>query len=69
MKINIFFNHSVLFKISTYLYNVGTNKKNKTEEIKIRLEPNLKVKYKQYCIDNQLDMSKHIREFIESITK
>ena len=43
---------------------MGT-KKIKNEELKIRLTDNLKEQYKQYCIKNDLDMSKHIREFIE----
>jgi predicted DNA binding CopG/RHH family protein len=43
---------------------VGT-KLNKEEEIKIRLESSLKKKYKSHCKKHKLDMSKHIREFIE----
>jgi antitoxin component of RelBE/YafQ-DinJ toxin-antitoxin module len=43
---------------------VGT-RKTKNEELKVRLTDDLKKQYKQYCIENGLDMSKHIREFIE----
>ena len=45
-------------------------KKNfKNEDINIRLTPELKQQYKLYCVNNKLDMSKHLREFIESIIK
>jgi len=44
---------------------VGTKKKIKNQELKIRLEDSLKDKYKLYCSENNLDMSKHMREFIE----
>jgi hypothetical protein len=47
---------------------VGT-KENKNEELKIRLTDILKEQYKQYCLKNKLDMSKHLREFIENIVK
>jgi len=43
---------------------VGT-RKNKNEELKIRLTDILKQQYKKYCKKNNIDMSKHIREFIE----
>jgi len=44
---------------------VGT-KENKNNEIKLRLSNNLKNKYKKYCINNNLHMSKHIRSLIEN---
>ena len=47
---------------------MGT-KKNKNQELKIRLTDALKQQYKLYCVNNKLDMSKHLREFIESIIK
>jgi hypothetical protein len=54
-------------KISNYLF-VGT-KPNKQDELKIRLTIELKKQYKSYCKKNKLDMSKHIREFIEKEIK
>jgi len=42
---------------------VGT--KNKTSEIKIRLENDLKKKYQDYCKKNKIVMSKNIRQLIE----
>jgi antitoxin component of RelBE/YafQ-DinJ toxin-antitoxin module len=48
---------------------VGTKKANKNEELKIRLTDVLKGQYKSYCKENNLDMSKHIREFIEKTVK
>lgn len=43
---------------------MGT-KKNKTSEIKIRLENDLKKQYQSYCKKNKIVMSKNIRELIE----
>jgi hypothetical protein len=40
-------------------------KENKKEDINIRLTTSLKKQYKIYCLKNSLDMSKHIRDFIE----
>jgi predicted DNA-binding protein len=40
-------------------------KESKSEDINIRLTPFLKEQYKKYCKENNIDMSKHIREFIE----
>jgi antitoxin component of RelBE/YafQ-DinJ toxin-antitoxin module len=40
-------------------------KENKIEDINVRLTCSLKQQYKKYCEKNKLDMSKHIREFIE----
>lgn len=37
----------------------------KLQDINIRIKPDLKKRYKKYCEENKLDMSKHIREFIE----
>lgn len=44
-------------------------KENKIEDINIRLSSFLKEQYKKYCKENSLDMSKHIREFIEKTIK
>ena len=37
----------------------------KLEDINIRIKPDLKKQYKEYCKNNNLDMSKHLRKFIE----
>jgi antitoxin component of RelBE/YafQ-DinJ toxin-antitoxin module len=42
-----------------------TKKENKEVKLNIRLTENLRQQYKQYCLEHNLDMSKHIREFIE----
>ena len=42
-----------------------STKENKEVRINIRLTEELRKKYKSYCKKNKLDMSKHIREFIE----
>jgi len=42
-----------------------TKKEKKEVKLDLRLTNNLREQYKQYCIKNDLDMSKHIREFIE----
>jgi len=39
----------------------------KLEDINIRIKPDLKRRYKEYCAENGIDMSKHIRDFIEKI--
>ena len=41
------------------------SKEIKLEDINIRLTSTLKRRYKKYCLENDLDMSKHIRDFIE----
>jgi len=41
----------------------------KLEDINIRIKPELKKQYKEYCKKNNVDMSKHIRDFIESVVK
>ena len=41
----------------------------KLEDINIRIKPELKKQYKEYCKENNVDMSKHIRDFIESVVK
>jgi len=46
---------------------VVTNRKNKEIRISIRLTEDLRQKYKKYCLDNKLDMSKHLREYIEQV--
>jgi len=43
------------------------SKEIKLEDINIRLSSTLKKQYKKYCLKNNLEMSKHIREFIEKI--
>ena len=47
------------------------NKKMAKKEVKLdlRLTNSLREQYKKYCIENDLDMSKHIREFIEKTVK
>lgn len=40
-------------------------KESKKEDINIRLTTTLKEQYKKYCLENNLDMSKHIRMLIE----
>jgi predicted DNA binding CopG/RHH family protein len=42
-----------------------STKLNKEVRVNIRLTAELRKKYKSYCKKNKLDMSKHIREFIE----
>lgn len=42
-----------------------STKVNKEVRINIRLNEKLRQQYKTYCKQNNLDMSKHIREFIE----
>jgi len=45
---------------------VSTKKENNKEvRVNIRLTENLRMQYKKYCLKNNLDMSKHIRDFIE----
>jgi antitoxin component of RelBE/YafQ-DinJ toxin-antitoxin module len=39
----------------------------KLEDINIRIKPDLKRQYKEYCAANGLEMSKHLREFIEKV--
>jgi len=53
------------FKKFLYIYICMDKKENKKEDINIRLTSSLKQQYKKYCEKNKLDMSKHIREFIE----
>ena len=42
-----------------------TKKEKKEVKLDLRLTNSLREQYKQYCLKNDLDMSKHIREFIE----
>ena len=44
---------------------VMTKKERKEVKLDLRLTNSLREQYKQYCIENDLDMSKHIREFIK----
>ena len=44
-------------------------KTTKEERIFIRLEKELKNKYKEYCLKNSFNMSIHIRELIEQELK
>jgi len=60
-KFYLFFN----FKKFLYIYICMDKKESKSEDINIRLTPFLKEQYKKYCKENNIDMSKHIREFIE----
>ena len=46
---------------------VSTVKLKKEVRINIRLTNTLREQYKKYCLKNDLDMSKHIRDFIEEI--
>ena len=46
-----------------------TKKEIKEVKLNIRLTENLRQQYKKYCLENGIDMSKHIREFIEKATK
>lgn len=48
-----------------YIFIIVGTKKNKTSEIKIRLENDLKKQYQSYCKKNKIVMSKNIRELIE----
>ena len=41
------------------------SKEIKLEDINIRLTSTLKKKYKRHCLKSNLEMSKHIRDFIE----
>ena len=43
--------------------------KKKEVRINIRLTKELREKYKTYCLENNLDMSMHIRKYIEKILK
>jgi len=44
-------------------------KTNKKDDINIRVEKCLKKRYKKYCSENNLCMSKHIREFIQNVVE
>ena len=44
-------------------------KKYKTEDINIRLTPELKQQYKLYCINNKLEMSEDLRNYMKSVIK
>jgi len=42
---------------------------NKEEDLNIRITKSLKEQYKRYCLESGIDMSKHIRDFIETAIK
>ena len=44
---------------------MSTKKQNKEIRINVRMSNNLRGQYREYCKKNKIDMSKHIREFIE----
>ena len=44
-----------------------TNRKIKEVRLNVRIAEDLRQKYKKYCLDNKLDMSKHLREYIEQV--
>ena len=46
---------------------VITNRKIKEVRLNVRLTEELRQKYKKYCLENNLDMSKHLREYIEQV--
>lgn len=59
-----------IFVFYLIFINVSTNKKeNKEVRVNIRLTLSLREKYKKFCLKNDLDMSKHLRDYIEDIIK